>query len=59
MTDKSPKVLNEPITGNDQLKLHTFAAPDSVKFTVPKAEINLHLINGIYRTSNRHQTDSS
>lgn len=49
VTNKLAKQLNIRLQDNDNLFLHTFASPDSTRYVLPKAELNLYLTDGVLR----------
>ena len=50
MTSRLVKNINAPAISSDRLKLHAFAACNSIEFTFSKIEINLRFCNGMCRT---------
>ena len=50
VTDRLAGQLNVFLPDNDKLILHTFAAQESTRYILPKAELNLHLNDGARKT---------
>ncbi|VDD84960.1 unnamed protein product [Enterobius vermicularis] len=49
VTNKLAKQLDILLPDNDKLILHTFAVQDSTRHVLPKAELNLHLTDGVLK----------
>ena len=49
MNERLAKKLNISAFESETLKLHTFAASDSIQFVLPKAEVNLQLCDGAFK----------